>query len=104
VNNVDRAKQFAPFEALKGLREALWLTEKEHEKKKKIELSEFSECCVQRELEKLKKGDLVKVKWYFDGSYSTLTGKVDKIDKDLRFLLFGDEKIIFDDIYSIESL
>ena len=35
-----RAKQFAPFDALKGLKDAIKLKEYEHEKKLKGELSE----------------------------------------------------------------
>lgn len=40
MNRADRAKQFAPFDALKGLQEALREKEEMHEKKENIELLE----------------------------------------------------------------
>ena len=40
MNRQDRAKQFAPFDALRGLREALAAKEREHEKQERGDVSE----------------------------------------------------------------
>ena len=42
MNRIERAKQFLPFDALKGLQEALRKKERELENVERIELSEES--------------------------------------------------------------
>ena len=54
VNRIARAKQFLPFDALKGLQEALREKEIEYEEKK--ELSEESLDDLQKEFNKIEKG------------------------------------------------
>ena len=103
-NKVDRAKQFAPFEALKGLREALVIAEMEHDKKRKIELSEESEKDIQCELAKIGKDDAVRVKWYKHGFYKTIVGKIAKIDKCFKFFVIENERIDFENIYFITKI
>lgn len=46
VNNVDRAKQFLPFDALKGFKEALELKEIEMEKRAE---DNNSDSCVKKD-------------------------------------------------------
>ena len=59
ANKADRAKQFLPFDALKGLQEALREKEIEHEEKR--ELSEESLMELEKEFNKLEKGSNVKI-------------------------------------------
>lgn len=63
----NRAKQFAPFDALKGLQESLRLKEYEHERKIKCDIMEEKATEISATLSQLKRGDMVKVKYYFDG-------------------------------------
>lgn len=70
----DRAKQFAPFDALKGLREALHIKEYEHERVSKGDLSIEKIEEISKVLLNLKKGDKVKVKYYHDGHYKDIEG------------------------------
>ena len=62
VNKIDRAKQFLPFDALKGFREAL--REKEVEYEEKIELSEEVLKEIEEEFNKVERGSKVKLRYY----------------------------------------
>lgn len=101
MNREDRAKQFAPFDALKGLREALADKEIENEKKQKYDISEEAAQNIQNSLLKIKKGDKAEVLCYDSGYYITVEGSINKIDYAYRYLVIGEGKILFDDIYEI---
>ena len=65
-NNIERAKQFMPFDALKGFREMLRFVEKQ-----KLEKKDFSSdflIVLDEKLKNLKKGMNIKVTYYFDRS------------------------------------
>lgn len=70
----NRAKQFAPFDALKGLQESLRLKEYEHERIVKCDIMEEKAMEISATLSQLKRGDIVKIKYYFDGYEKTATG------------------------------
>ena len=93
----DRAKQFMPFDALRGLQDALRLKEYKHER---IEMGDLSEETIQEisnTLSSLKKYDSVEIKIYDDGHIKTYSGKV--------VLKFEENKIIVDDIvFDLNSL
>lgn len=78
VSRIDRAKQFLPFDALKGLQEAL--REKEIEYEEKIELSEESLTELENEFNKLEKGSYVKIRYYKNRQYIEINGIVTNID------------------------
>ena len=78
VNRIARAKQFLPFDALKGLQEALREKEIEYEEKK--ELSEESLNDLQKEFNKLEKGKKVKIRYYINSQYKNSEGIITKID------------------------
>lgn len=78
ASRVDRAKQFLPFDALKGLQEAL--REKEIEYEEKIELSEESLTELENEFNKLEKGSNVKIRYYKNRQYIDIDGIVTNID------------------------
>lgn len=74
----NRAKQFLPFDALKGLKEAL--IEKEIEYEEKIELTEESYIELQNELNKIEYGSYVKIRYYRNKKYVDIEGVVTNID------------------------
>ncbi|MBE5813013.1 MAG: YolD-like family protein [Clostridiales bacterium] len=103
MGNVDRARQFMPFDALKGLQEALREKEKEIEDKK--ELSEESYSQIDRILRKLNAEDDVNIKFYKDKKYIEVYGKVTKINKLNQMLIINNHtNIYFDDIIKIEII
>lgn len=95
----ERAKQFMPFSALKGLEEAL--AEKEKLVVPKIELSEDSAMELDRKMHALECGKITTIVYYNKKEYLKLTGMVAKIDQDNRILQIVNTKISFDDIYDI---
>ena len=72
----DRAKQFMPFDALKGLQDALRLKEYKHERIEMGDLSEDTILKISDTLSSLKKYDKVEIKIYDDGHIKTYSGKV----------------------------
>ena len=70
----DRAKQFAPFDALKGLQEALRLKEYQHDRTIKGDIPEEKIEAISKTLLELEKDDLVEVQYFYDGYYKTLIG------------------------------
>lgn len=96
-----RAKIFAPFDALTGLRQAL--KEKEKIRVPRKEISEDMAEEIDRALKNLKTGKIATVVWYnsIEENYIQLTGECKKIDAQKRFLQIEKTDIFFDDIYSI---
>ena len=78
VNRVSRAKQFLPFDALKGLQEALREKEIEYEEKK--ELSEDTLSELNDKFNQVENGKCIKLKYYKNGRYSEIEGIVTNID------------------------
>lgn len=78
ASKADRAKQFLPFDALKGLQEALREKEIEHEDKR--ELSEESLMELEKQFNKIEKGSKVNIKYYKNKKYIVITGIVTNID------------------------
>lgn len=102
MDNKDRAKQFAPFDALRGLREALRQKEIEHERKPRRELSEEQADELNAALGALSRGDRAEAVFFKDGFYISVTGEVQGIDAVRRVLLIEGGKISFSDLYSIK--
>ena len=88
-----RAKQFMPFDAMKGLKEALAVREERRSREEKRELPE--DMIIER-------GMLVTVNHYHAYHEVISKGAVDRIDKVYQYLIVGTEKIFFDDIYDIK--
>ena len=78
VNKVARARQFLPFDALKGLQEALREKEVEYEEKK--ELSEDTLNDLNDKFNQIEEGSLIRIKYYKSGRYSEIKGVVTNID------------------------
>ena len=96
----NRAKQFAPFAALVGLDAALMAVEKVVVPKS--ELSEEMKDELDRRMQKLSCGTMVKVAYYKNTEYVERMGMVAKILPEERILRVVDEKIKFDDIVGLE--
>ena len=95
----DRAKQFVPFAALKGLPEAL--SAKERITVDKIELSPEMAEELDRRMHLLQKGNIATVVYFHKDEYIKITGMVARIDTTCRLLQIVNTKIHFDDIYEV---
>ena len=75
-----RAKQFMPFAAVKGLEEAILEQEQLLQRTERIEIGEEQVRKINRALNHLEKGKHISVKVYRDGRYQTIQGLVEQID------------------------
>ena len=96
MSRVNRAKQFAQFDALKGLQDALRWKEYEHER---IQMGELSEEKAQ-EISNIEKNDVCEVKYFLDGHYKTIKGNV-KLNVEENVLQIDKQKILLDNIFDI---
>ena len=101
--HADRAKQFAPFDALKGLQEAIKMKEYEHDKVIRGEMSEDDVKEISVVLQDIKNGDKVSVEFFRDGHSFKLEAKC-KIDIVNQTLFAGAFNIKFDEIIKIKRL
>lgn len=95
MNRADRAKQFAPFDALRGLREALAKQEEAHERQEKRELSEEEQASIEQALVEIARGDEAEAVCFQDGKYVKVVGTVVRVDTNFRYLQIGEGKIAF---------
>ncbi len=96
----NRAKQFLPFSALKGLNEAL--AEKERITVPKTELMAEMQDELNEKLIQIKKGDIVTVIHFCDDEYLKTTGVVTEIDDVFKRLRIVNKYIMFEDLYKVE--
>lgn len=102
MDRENRAKQFMPFDALKGFREAL--EEKERVVVQKRELSEEQKEELDFKLRQIRKMDMITVEYFHDGEYVQVTGVVSRIDETSRVLKIVNTKIEFEDIINFYEL
>ena len=102
LNNLERARQFLPFDALKGFRESLEKTELLFESKKI--LSDDSEEELNKVFLSLDVGNRVLVKYYYGFEYIETYGIIKKIDSIYKNLYLSNSKISFDDIIEIKKI
>lgn len=100
---INRAAQFAPFDALKGLQDALRIVEYEHDKITKGELSEESAKQISDVMLKLEKNSIVKLKYIFDGYEKEYVGKI-KLNTQNQTILIEKQTLPFDNIRSLELI
>ena len=96
----ERAKQFAPFDALRGLREALAKKEREHERQERGEVSEETASEIEAVLIKLKRGDRARAVFFDDGYYVTVEGQGTQV----KYIMIEDGKIPFSDLYGLKII
>lgn len=96
-----RAKQFQPFNALKGLFEAI--AAKERIPMPRRYLTEEMIAEINKTLNMLKKGQIVTVVYYesTEQDYLQLTGPVIKVDPYWHYLKIGDTEVEFSEIYEL---
>lgn len=97
----ERAKQFMPFDALKGFREAL--LEKERIVVPKRELSEEQKEELDKKFLQIHKNDMITVEFFQKGEYVRVTGMISGIDETSRLLRVVNTKIPFDDISDLRK-
>ena len=103
MSSEDRAKQFAPFDALKGLSKALRLKEFQHERVLKGDLSEDQINEISKTLSEIEPSDLIEVCYFLEGHEFTENGYC-KINFDDNFILINEKKILFDLIRNIKFI
>lgn len=97
----ERAKQFMPFAALRGLPDAL--AKKEKILVPKIVLSPEMEEELDMRMHLLSKGNMATVVYFQNGEYIKITGLVARIDETSRLLQIVNTKIRFEDILQVEA-
>ena len=99
-----RAKQFAPFDALTGLRTAL--KEKEKIRVPRKIISEDKEEEINRILLNLNIGDKINAIFYnqTEQEYISISGEITQFNKRKKLLEIGNNIIKTDDIYDIEKI
>lgn len=96
-----RAKQFMPFDAMKGLQEALRDREERHARVEKHDISEEDQEQNSIVLSKLTNGSKAELNYYCHFHDVIRSGTITYISYAYKFLKLDEEKIFFDDIYSI---
>jgi len=102
MRRIDRAKQFLPFDSMKGLQEALRAQEEMQSRVEKRELGEEDAEHISHLLGQTSRGDTVKVVYYRSGRYVTAEGEVTAFDPIRRTFVVDGQKISFDDIGEME--
>ena len=98
-----RAKQFLPFDAVKGLRQALRLKEYEMESVSKGRLEEEEAKTISTLLASLSGGEVVEAKYFRDGHYLFVEGQ-SKLNHEEGYLIVGEEKIRLIDLFGLRVL
>ena len=80
MNREDRARQFMPFDALKGLREELLAREREALRAPRRELFEEEAALLSNALSSLSVGKRIEVEFYDSGYYRVVEGVVLALD------------------------
>ena len=104
MNKADRAAQFQPFDALKGLQEELRRREELRTRVAKKEISEEKMEKISFALSKIDKQTEVELTFYSGGHYYSLQGVVTAKNDIYKYLIVEEGKIFYDDIYEIRLL
>lgn len=101
-DRLDRAKQFMPFDALKGFREAIREKEKIIENKNIID--EDNSNNINNILNKLKVGLRVEITYYYEYHYITKTIDIKKLSFQSGKIILNNNIINFDDLKDIKII
>lgn len=102
LSKTERAKQFMPFAALRGYYDIIKNCERIKEPKRELLDKEAEE--ISDKINEIKKGMLIKIKYYNVDTYDEITGIVSEIDKNYKVLSIIKTKIKFCDILSIQII
>lgn len=98
----ERARQFMPFDALTGFKEALKEKEKVHITRKELSDEVNEELSIK--LNSINIGRIVEITYYDGNTYIKIRGTVNKIDKINRKIVIENINISFWDIIGIEII
>ena len=101
MTRAERAKIFAPFDAMKGLQEALRDREERHLRVERHEISDEQAERNSRILIKLRRGMKGEIDCYCAFHDVTKRGRITDVNCTFRWLKLEGEQIFFEDIYSI---
>ena len=101
MTRAERAKIFAPFDAMKGLQGALRDREERHLRVERHEISDEQAERNSRILIKLRRGMKVEIDCYCAFHDVTKRGRITDVNCTFRWLKLEGEQIFFEDIYSI---
>ena len=93
-----------PFDAMKGLQEALRDREERHNRVERHDVSEEQLFKNSKLLEQLRRSDRVAIECYRAFHDVNIEGYISEISCVHKYLKLADEKVYFEDIYSIELL
>ena len=98
----DRAKQFQPFDAMKGLTEGLRAREERHARTERREIGEEQIEANSRILACVTKGMKVRLSCHHAFHDTVIEGRVKRISLPYQFVMVGEKRIAFEDIYEVE--
>jgi hypothetical protein len=101
VNKADRARQFLPFDALKGYKEAIMSKRKVVLTKK--ELSEDEAENLSYKFNQIQVGMMVKIIYFENNEYISMEGMIAKLDLDDKYIQIVKTKINIDSIVNISG-
>lgn len=102
MTRLDRAKQFSPFNALRGYYDEIRKEEFIIVEKKELTDEQIDE--LNNVVTTLKKGDIVKIVYYDKNGYRTIEGVLSFLDLTMKVLSVIKEKIAFSEILKIERV
>lgn len=104
MDKANRAAQFLPFDALNGLQSELRKREELHSRIEKIELTEETLNEISKVLQRVERDSVIDVTFFYLGHYVSLVATVENKNVAYGYLTVNDNKIYFDDIYSVKIL
>ena len=93
-----------PFDAMKGLQEALRDREERYSRVDRHDISEEQQLRNSRMIERLNRGCKVRLECHHDFHDVCMQGRVTELSRVMKYLKIEEEKILFEDIYSLEIL
>ena len=100
-NNDFRAKQFMPFDSLKGFYDLI--SNEEKEKVIKKSLLDDSYNYLDSQIKQIKKGDKISVKYYYNLEYIETYDIILNIDNINKYIKLKNSIIYFNDIIDIKK-
>ena len=98
---LQRAKQFAPFQSLKGFEDALKEKEKIYLSKKDVTVDK--EIKINHILNNLKKDEKITVTYFNNGDYISIKGLFKRIDIYNQTITVDECKIPINDIWDLDT-
>ena len=93
-----------PFDAMKGLTEALRERDERRSRVERRDLSDEVKERIGSRLARLAGGEEIRLTFFSRGHYLTVDSVVTECNTVYRYLKLGSERIYFDDILSVEIL